>query len=88
MTDSDCKDKIRFSLSDRSGALRFEAFDVVDQPDCRHIVDALRQILLHRPLAEIDVAEVERLSCPHGDQCMRAAAKIIRECQGTFLHEG
>jgi hypothetical protein len=84
MAGQDCRDKVRFSLSDKSGALRFERFDIVDQPECRRTLDDLRAILLGRPLLEIDLAEIKRISCPHGDHCMRAVSEIIEECQTMF----
>lgn len=80
----DCSDRIRFSLSDKSGVLRFEDFDIVGQPDCRQMAERLRGILLGRPLADIDVAEIRRVSCPGNAECMRAVAEIIEDTKATF----
>jgi len=84
MSANDCKDRVRFSLSDKSGVLRFERFDIADKPECQRVLTALRDILLDRPLSEIDLAEIEQVTCPHGDECTRAVAKVIQDCQKTF----
>ncbi len=88
MDPHDCENKVRFSLSDKSGVLRFEAFDIVDQPQCRSVLEKLRAAVLGRALTEIDLGEIKAMSCPHGDHCMRAVAKVIKDCQDTFSHRG
>ena len=32
-----CYDSIRFSLSDLSGQMRFESFDIVEMPECHDV---------------------------------------------------
>ena len=81
MSADDCRDKVRYSLSDKSGTLRFEAFDIVDAPDCQDTADEMRRVLLGRPLAEIDVASLLGICCPANGQCMRAVADVIAEAQ-------
>lgn len=82
----DCEDKVRYSLSDKSGAIRFEKFDIVGAPKCAPVAAALRERLLGRSLEEIDVAELEKMSCSGHGECVRAAVNIIAECKSLFGH--
>lgn len=86
MTTRDCIDKIRFSLSDKSGSLKFDDFDI-DEADCRHIADELKKLLVNRPLAEIDAEEIRQMSCPGEGYCLQAVADVIAGCQRMFVHE-
>ena len=83
---NDCEDKVRYSLSDKSGAIRFEKFDIVGAPKCAPVAAALRDLLLGRSLEEIDVEELEKMSCPGRGECIQAAVNIITECQSLFVH--
>ena len=87
MTTDECRDKIRFSLSDKSGTLRFEAFDIVDAPDCQGLADAVRRTILGRPLSDIDVGKLPKVFCRGKGQCMLAIADIITEAQSFFVRD-
>jgi hypothetical protein len=87
MTTRDCADRIRFSLSDKSGALRFEHFDIAEAPECAQTATVLRELLLGQPLAEIDVEGIRNMSCLGNGQCFQAVANAIEECQATFIRK-
>ncbi|KPK75886.1 MAG: hypothetical protein AMJ79_09245 [Phycisphaerae bacterium SM23_30] len=82
----DCCDKIRFSLSDKTGEFRFTDFDITDAPECTGQVKELRALLLGRRLADINAAEILRISCSGNGQCMRSVVSVIKEYQERFLH--
>jgi len=79
------RDKITYSLSDRSGVLRFKAFDIVHASE--HVEAALRGLLVGCCLAEIDPSDIRELSFPDDEQCthdIAAAAAAVVECQSMF----
>jgi hypothetical protein len=82
---NDCDDNVRFALSDDTGDLHFTAFDIVNAPECAGLVEELREKLLGRSLAQIDVAEIQRISCHGKGQCMQTIVRTITECQDMFL---
>jgi len=84
----ECYDKIRLSLSDESGELRFESFEIVDMPDCQELAGQLREYLVGRPLAQADPHRVRSMSCPSGGACMLVVARIIEEYQRLFSAAG
>ena len=79
-----CVDNIRFGLSDQSGELRFESFDIVDPPECSEVIDKLREYLIGRSLAEIDITIIRGLECLDSDLCMERVAGMIEEYQEFF----
>jgi len=84
MSPDECADKVRFTLSDETGALRFKDFDIIDAPECKEIADTLRQYLLGRPVAEIDVGYIRTLECPGNGQCMHAIANVVAQNKAMF----
>jgi hypothetical protein len=82
----DCYDKVRLSLSDKTGELRFSYFDIVGVPECSSLAEELRTQLLGRKLADVDVALIQKMACPGDGQCLQTVADIIAEYQGQFLH--
>jgi len=87
MNPGDCYDRVRYSLSDEGGVLRFKAFDIVDTPDCRHIVDMLREHLVGRPLSEVDLDYLRELTCEGNGACMRTAIRVVEESQHLFARQ-
>ena len=83
---NDCDDNVRFALSDNAGDLHFTAFDIVNAPECARLVETLRAKLLDRPLAQIDVAQIQKMPCLGNGQCMQTIIHTIMECQDMFLH--
>ena len=88
MTAASCRDKVRFSLSDETGELRFTDFDIVDAPECRDVTIVLKHYLLGQPLADIDLDQVLRISCQGDERCMPDVAEAIAECQRMFAGIG
>ena len=84
----DCEDRVRFSLSDETGELRFTSFQIVDVPDCKYVEREVVRYLVGRPLADVDPHYVRGLACPGDGQCMEAVAEVIEESQRLFLHYG
>jgi hypothetical protein len=80
-----CDDNVRFALSDDTGYLHFTAFNIVNASECAGLVEELRAKLLGRPLAQIDVAEIQSISCAGSGQCMKAIVRTVTECQDMFL---
>jgi len=82
-----CADRIRFSLSDASGKLAFSAFEFVSGGTCPEAEQRLREYLLGRPLADVDLQVVEKLSCAEGRECFAQIAAVIRDHQEIFVRE-
>ena len=82
----ECYDSIRFSLSDLSGQMRFESFDVVDTPDCEDVAASLREYLVRRPLAEVNVERIRSMECDGRCTCLGEVARVVREQQRLFGH--
>lgn len=79
-----CYDSIRFSLSDLSGRMRFESFDIVDVPECRDVAARLREYLVGRPLAQVDVQRIRSTECADDCTCLPEVARVVREQQRIF----
>jgi hypothetical protein len=79
-----CYDSIRFSLSDLSGQMRFETFDIVDVPECEDLAARLRKYLVRRPLAQVDVRRIRSMRCADKCTCLPEVARVVREQQRTF----
>ena len=82
--DQDLRDGIRYSLSDRSGSLCFEAFDVVGVPGAEPLAEQVREMVVGRPLEAVDVEAIQRLGLRHNGRYARAVARAISECQALF----
>ena len=79
-----CRNKIRYSLSDASGVLRFKAFDIVDAPECGDMREMLCKYLVGRPLVDVDVDYIRGLRCKGDGECMRTVIRVIEESQHMF----
>ena len=80
-----CSDKLRFRLSDRSGVLRFAEFEIRDAPACREVESALREYLIGRALADVDLSYLRNLVCPGNGECMQAVIAEVRRYQQLFV---
>jgi len=83
----DCRNKVRFALSDSTGALRFTDFDIVDAPECSQIAGTLKEYLLGRPLADLDLDHIRGLTCPGNGQCFRDIVGVIDDCRAILVPE-
>jgi len=81
----DCYDKVRFTLSDETGDLRFTDFNIVEMPQCSGVAEKLRELLLEQRLADIDVAKILATPCPGNGQCLQTIARVISDYQDRFL---
>jgi len=84
MNPKDCSNKVRFSLSDESGVLRFNAFDIVDASDSCETLEMLQKYLVGRPLTDVDVDYLRGLGCSGDGECLRAAIRMVEEYQQMF----
>ena len=85
MSPDDCRNKVRFALSDSTGTLRFTDFDIVDAPECRGTAEALKEYVLGRPLAELDSDYVRRLTCAGNGRCILDIASVIDDCRAILV---
>jgi len=85
MPPKECYDKIRFSLSDERGVLRFERFEIVDAPECWEVEQEVRSHLVGRPLTDVDLTYLRSLTCNGDGACTRAVVQVIEEHQQMFL---
>jgi hypothetical protein len=87
MCASECNDRLRFSLSDDSGVLRFEEFAIVDGLNCQDVEHTLREYLVGRSLADVDLDFLRGLNCPADGECLRALIGAIQKHQQLFIGE-
>lgn len=85
MNTVECRNHVRYSLSDEDGLLRFRAFEVTDEPDCGDAVNRLREYLLGRPLKDVRVDELKRLDSGGTCACMGEVIQAVQECQEMFV---
>lgn len=86
MTKDQCRDRVRCGLSDTTGVLRFENFDIADAPDCADTAATLREYLVGRALAETDPERIRELGRITNPLCAQVVAHLVRESQETFVH--
>ena len=79
-----CRDRIRFRLSDDSGALRFEAFAIVNATECGDMERTLREYLVGRKLVDVDLAYLRSLKCPLNGACLFAMLEVVEQHQRLF----
>jgi len=85
MKPDDCANRVRFSLSDETGVLRFTSFDIVDIPAFCDVVETLQEYLVGRSLAEVDVEHLKNVSCAGDGECLRAVISLVEEYQQMFV---
>ena len=90
MSAEQCDDRLRFQLSDESGVLRFVEFEIVDASRCRGMEETLREYLLGRALADVDLSYLQKLPCGGNGDCMHALIREVQKYQYLFArgHEG
>ena len=86
MFPGECDDKIRFSLNDETGVLHFRTFEIADAPECGDLDEVLREYLVGRPLANVDLNYLQGLTCSGDGQCLRAVIRVVQQYQHQFLH--
>ena len=90
MSGEQCHDRLRFQLSDESGVLRFVEFEIVNASRCRGMEETLRQYLLGRALADVDLRYLQGLACGGNGECIQALIREMQKYQYLFVrnHEG
>jgi len=80
----DCYGNIRFVLSDRSGQMCFESFDIADTPECRDVIARLSEYLVHRPLGQVDVRRIQSMRRAATDTCIPDVVRTVGELKRLF----
>jgi hypothetical protein len=83
----DCRDKLRFRLSDDSGVLRFVKFEIADAPTCREMEEMLREYLVGRALVDVDLEYLRNLACTGNGECMQAVIGEVQRHQRLFVRK-
>ena len=81
MAPENCADRVRFTLSDEDGELRFVSFDIVGAPECKNLTAALRDYLIGRKLADVDLHHLRGFRCSGNGECVRAVIDTVAEHQ-------
>ena len=84
MCKAECKDRLRVRMSDASGDLRFEAFEIVNSPACREIEATLRDYLVGRSLEDVDLGYLRGLTCPEDGEPALAVLQEVEKCKRLF----
>jgi len=84
VTEQECWHRLRAALSDRTGMLRFENFDIVNAPDSAETAATLRHYLVGRPLAETDPAHIRKLGRATEPVCAQRVARLVQKSQRRF----
>lgn len=80
MDSQQCQHRVRFSMSDESGTLRFTEFEVKDQEDCSTVRE-LTSYLLERPAFDIDWEHVARMSAQSPCTCAEDVLSVLGHCR-------
>lgn len=79
-----CYNRIRFAMDDEDGWLRFRRISVEGEGVCGVNLQALEAYLAQRPLREIDLDEVRRITAGCHPQCGAEIIRVIAEQQAFF----
>lgn len=81
-------DGVRFVLSDDSGTMRFERFDILNAPECSAFVTEAQAYLSGRALAEIDMDHVRQLCRGDCPECIAAVEGVLLQYRDLFGGSG
>ena len=84
MFPDDCHDRLRFRLNDRGGVLRFMEFEILNPSRCRDVEETLREYLVGRALADVDLDYLRKLTCTGDGECMQAVIREVQKHQHLF----
>lgn len=84
---SACYNRIRFTMDDADGHLRFRKLDLEGGPVCEGVLERLRKYLQGRPLREVDLAEVRRLTADCHSECGTELLRVIGDQKKLFCSE-
>lgn len=83
----DCRNRLRFRLNDDSGVLRFEEFEILDPSRCGATERTLREYLVGRALADVDLDYLRKLTCAGDGECMQAVIREVEKQQHLFTRK-
>ena len=75
----ECHDRIRFTLTDQEGPLRFKEFEIDDDSICMCIKSAIQSYLLNSPLGDIDIDAIYHALSERHSECAGAIADIQKK---------
>ena len=81
----DCRDKLRFRLNDDSGVLRFLEFEILNASTCQDLAKTLREYLVGRALAEVDLDYLRKLTCAGNGECVQVVIREVQKYQHLFV---
>ena len=84
MFSDDSHDRLRLRLNDESGVLRFVEFEILNPSRCRDVEQMLREYVLGRALADVDLGYLCKLSCNGNDECLRGVIYEVHKYQQLF----
>ena len=84
MCSDECHDRLRFRLNDDSGVLRFVEFEILNVPGCQDMGDTLRDYLVGRALADVDLDYLRTLSCAGTGECMQTIIREVKKYRDLF----
>ena len=87
MCTDDCRDRLRFRLSDDSGVLRFMEFAILNAPTCQDMEETLRDYLVGRALADVDLNCLRQLTCTGDGECMQTVIREVQKHQHLFVRD-
>ena len=67
--------------------LRFEDFQIVGAPECRDVEEMLREYLVGRALADVDLGYLRRLVCAGNGECVHAVIREVQKYQHLFVRD-
>lgn len=80
----ECRNRLRFRLNDDSGVLRFMDFEILNPSRCRDMEKTLREYLVGRALADVDLDYLRMLTCTGNGECVQAVIREVEKHQALF----
>lgn len=85
MTEAECREKVRCSLSDKTGVLRFDNFEIVDAAECEETADKIADYLIGRALSEVKADRIREIGRDGHALCANVVAQLVIESQEVFV---
>ena len=62
-------------------------FEILNSSRCKDTEKVLREHLIGRPLADVDLDYLRTLTCPGNGECMHAVIREVQKHQQLFLRD-
>lgn len=85
MFSESCHDNLRFRLNDDDGLLRFVEFEILNASRCRGMEETLREYMVGRALADVDLDYLRKLTCKGDGECTQAVIREVEKHQHLFV---